>query len=47
MGGMSSEALFETRESVVCKDPFKLLLELAKNPSAQRQNQTLHKTQGV
>ena len=25
----------------MCKDPFKLLLELAENPSAQRENQTL------
>ena len=34
MGGMGSEALSETGESVVCKDPFELLLELAENPSA-------------
>ena len=47
MGGMGLKALFETGEFVVCKDPVELLLELAENPSAQRQSQTLHKTQGV
>ena len=44
MGGLSLEALSETRECVVCKDPFLLLLELKENPSAQRKSQTLHKT---
>ena len=38
MGGVGSEALSEIGESVVCKDPFGLLLNLAENPSAQRQN---------
>ena len=47
MGGLGREALSETGESVVCKDPFELLLELAEIPSAQRHDQTLHKTQGV
>ena len=47
MGGMGSEALSETGEFMVCKDPVELLLKLAENPSAQRQSQTLHKTQGV
>ena len=28
MGDLSAEALSETGESVVCKDPFELLLEL-------------------
>ena len=46
MGGLGAEALFETGESLVCKDPLELLLELAETPSAQRQDQTLHKTQG-
>ena len=31
MGGLGSEALYETGEFVVCKDPFKMLLELAEN----------------
>ena len=47
MGGLGAEALSETGESVVCKDPFELLMELVENPSAQRKDQTLHKTQGV
>ena len=46
MGGMGAEVVFEAREYLVCKSPLKLLLELVDNPSAERQNQTLHKTQG-
>ena len=47
MGGMGAEAVPETGEYLVCKSSFELLLELAKTPSAERQDQTLHKTQGV
>ena len=38
MGGLGSEALSETGEFVVCKDPFEMLLELAEKSSAQRQS---------
>ena len=46
MGGMGTEVVFEVRESLVCKNSLELLLELAKNPSTEREDQTLHKTQG-
>ena len=36
MGCLGAEALFETGEFLVCKDPFYLLLELAETPSTQR-----------
>ena len=45
MGGMGAEVVFEVRESLVCKNPLNLLLELEENPLAERQDQTLHKTQ--
>ena len=47
MGGMGAEAVPEIGEYLVCKSSFKWLMELAKTPSAKRQDQTLHKTQGV
>ena len=44
MGGMGSETVFETKEPMVCKNPFELLLELAETPSTERQDQAPYKT---
>ena len=36
MGGVGSEVLSAAKESLECKGPFELFLELAENPSTKR-----------
>ena len=44
MGGIGSEAVFETKGPMECKSPLELLLELVETPSTKRQDQAPHKT---
>ena len=46
MGGVGAEVIFAAREPLECKGPFEMFLELAENPSTEREDQTPHKAQG-
>ena len=46
MGGVGAGVIFAAREPLECKGPFKLFLELAENPTIEREDQTPHNAQG-